>query len=88
MELTIDFLKEHGFETNHPDRPLAKYYKKTSKYRIMVEQMYKPLSTEIVFNIECWRYDDKQAVIKKSSVSYTKDTDEFFTCLTLCNIEL
>ena len=46
MELTKEKLIEFGFETNHPEYTLNKWYKKSKnpEWRIMVDQDYLPLS--------------------------------------------
>lgn len=89
MELTKEKLIEMGFETNHPEHTLNKWYKKSQnpEWRIMVEQDYLPLSNVLTFNVSCWSCNDKGAIIKRSSLSDVRTTEDLEMIINLCNIK-
>lgn len=89
-ELTNDYLIKHGFETNHPNRVLCHFYKTNNKnpeWRINIEQEYFPLSNRLVYNVNCWRCDEKGAIIKRSSVDYINTVEELNAVVSLCGID-
>ena len=50
MEVIKEYLLEHGYETDHPDRVLCRFYKTNNKnpeWRVSVEQEYLPLSNNL-----------------------------------------
>lgn len=90
MELTKEYLLEHGYETNHPDRVLCRFYKtnnETPEWRVSVEQEYFPMSNKLTFNINCWKCNESSAIIKRSSISYATTVEELNNVIALCGIE-
>lgn len=90
MELTKDYLINLGFETNHPEYTLNKWYKKSKnpEWRVMVEQEYLPLSNVLSYNVSCWSCDDRGAIMKRASLSDVRTTEDLHEIINLCNIEL
>ena len=91
MELTKEYLLEHGYETNHPDRVLCRFYKTNNKnpeWRVSVEQEYLPLSNKLGFNINCWRCNETGAIIKRASVSYADTVEELNAVIQMCGIDI
>lgn len=89
MELTIDYLKEKGFTTNHPERVLAKYFKSgntPTQWRINVEQNYLPQSNQLMFDVFCWTTNESGQIIKRSSVSHINTVEDLNAIIEICNI--
>lgn len=89
MELTKEKLIEFGFETNHPEYALNKWYKKSKnpEWRIMVEQEYLPLSNFLSYNVSCWLCNNKGAIIKRASLSDVRTVEDLQQLIYLCNID-
>lgn len=89
MELSKEYLLEHGYETNHPDHVLCRLYKSNNEnpeWRVSVEQEYIPLSNKLAFNISCWRCNETGAIVKRAAVSLANTVEELDAVIALCGI--
>lgn len=88
MELTIDYLKERGFQTNHPEKTLPKFYKKNTnpEWRIVVEPKANTIQNHITYEVECCRYDNSGVLIKRTTDSSVTSIEEFEGVANLCGI--
>lgn len=84
MELTIKNLIENGFETNHPERALPRYYKKNSAphWFVSVTPHIDGSTNQMLFNVECVLYTETGAVRKSATISNITTIEELNTiCL-------
>ena len=91
MELTKDYLLEHGFNSNHPERVLCniyKYHKEKPEWRINISQEFIPLSNKLSFNIDCWRCGNNGAIIKRASLHMVNTVEELNAIVDLCGINI
>lgn len=89
-QITVEYLKEHGFESEYPDSALCRFEKHPNdrSYRIMVDRVYLPLSKELSWNVSCWSTDTTRNVInRRTSIMYTDSIDELEKVIKLANIE-
>ena len=87
-EITEDFLKLNGFDTNHPERAIKKFYlsKTVAGCEFHVTAIVN--TNKQFWNIDCWRADETGVIVKRSSVHYTNDVEELRKVMELCGIEL
>lgn len=91
-EITEDILKLNGFDTNHTDRVLKKFYLSKTlngcEFHVTAKQEYIVNTNILCWNIDCWRAGKTGAIVKRSSVHYTNDVDDLRKVMELCNIEM
>ena len=91
MELTKDYLFEHGFDSNHPERVLCniyKHHKENPEWQINISQESIPLSNKLTFNADCWRCGDNGAIIKRASLHMVNTVEELNAIVDLCGIDM
>ena len=91
-EITEDILKLNGFDTNHPDRVLKKFYLSKTldgcEFHVTAKQEYIINTNILCWNIDCWRASKTGAIVKRSSVHCTNDVDDLRKVMELCDIEM
>lgn len=88
MEITVEILKELGFEEKNPNVIFSRLQKlgKDPDTFIGVSKEYQGKTRDVVWDVNCWRADETGAIIRRSSVSGIKSLEELKSCTDLCGI--
>lgn len=91
MELTDEILIKNGFDNNHPERVLNKFYLHSKpsggpEYRIMVEKVYKPMTNILGYSVSAWKTNDKRVIVYRASCGIIDTVEDLQMCITLCHI--
>ena len=91
-EITEDILKLNGFDTNHTDRVLKKFYLSKTlngcEFHVTAKQEYIVNTNILCWSIDCWKASVTGAIMRRSSVHYTNDVDDLRKVMELCDIEM
>ena len=92
-EITEDILKLNGFDTNHTDRVLKKFYLSKTlngcEFHVTAKQEYIINTNILCWSIDCWKASFVTgAIMRRSSVHYTNDVDDLRKVMELCDIEM
>lgn len=85
-----EFLERNGFQCNHPDYVMKKWSKNgvSPEWRVSLEPVYTPMTNKLSYNVDCWRCNDKGAIIKRGSLSYVTDYEDVVRLCDICDIDV
>lgn len=88
MKITKEYLINHGFTPDRPDDILCRFVKtpEDARYRIVVEQIYKTLKAELTWEIDVWNCNEKGAIVRRASVTYTDNISDLESVIKLAQI--
>jgi hypothetical protein len=88
MEITVEKLKELGFEEKNPNPVFSRLRKlgKDPETYIGVSKEYQGKEREVVWEVNCWRADETGAIIRRSSVSGIRTFEDLKACTDLCGV--
>lgn len=88
MEITVEKLKELGFEEKNPNTLFSRLQKlgEDPDTFIGVSKFYQGNPREAVWEVNCWRADETRAIVRRSSVSGIRTLEELKACTDLCGL--